>query len=135
MDEVEEFNKLQQLRSVIKYQEKFGSLRTLMLVKNPRLPEDYFISTFVSGLKDELKPTVRMMKPRTLMEVFEVAMLQEQSLKMSSRKFRNNAKWNGDPRGYSQKTTTEKTHVSKQKMRSNPKPVENPQMESKKIFA
>lgn len=53
IDEVEEFNKLQQHGSVLEYQEKFESLRTLRLVKNPRLPEGYFFSRFVSGLKEE----------------------------------------------------------------------------------
>lgn len=133
IDEIEEFNKLQQHGSIIKYPEKFESLKTLMLVKNPRLPKDYFIPSFVSGLKEKLKPTVRMMKPHTLMEVFEVAMLLEQSLELSSRKFKNIAKWNGDPGRYSNKATTEKTHVNKLASSSNPKHVETPQMESKKI--
>lgn len=39
----------------------------------------------MSGLKDELKPMVRMMKPQHLMEAFEVAALQEQLLELSSK--------------------------------------------------
>lgn len=59
-------------------------------MKNPRLSEDYFISSFMSGLKEELKPTVRMMKPQTLMEEFEVAVLQEQAVELSAKKFKAN---------------------------------------------
>lgn len=92
----------------MEYQEKFESLRTLMLVKNPKLPEGYFIFSFVSGLKEELKPTVHMMKPPTLFSAFEVAMLQEQSLELSSKRFRTAIKWNGDPGGQSSKSFTEK---------------------------
>lgn len=64
MDEIEEFNTLHQRESVMEYQEQFENLRTWMLTKNPRLPEGYyFISGFVSGLREELKPIVCMMKP------------------------------------------------------------------------
>lgn len=85
-DEVEEFNKLQQVDSVEKYQEEFESLRSLLLAKNPSLSEQYFVSSFLSGLKEELKPMVRLMKPQTLLEAFEVAQLQEQSLEVLFRK-------------------------------------------------
>lgn len=53
LDEVEEFNELQQLGSVREYQEKFEELRTLMLLRDPYLTESYFVSSFVSGLKEE----------------------------------------------------------------------------------
>lgn len=72
MDEIEEFNKLQQQGSVKEYHEHFEELRTLMLIKNPRLSEDYFVSSCVSGLWEDLKPTIRMMKPPSLLEAFEV---------------------------------------------------------------
>lgn len=53
-DEVEEFNKLQQEGSVRDYQEKFEELRSLMLIKDPRLSESYFVQVLLAGLKMKL---------------------------------------------------------------------------------
>nr|XP_027072057.1 uncharacterized protein LOC113696870 [Coffea arabica] len=76
-DVVEEFNKLQQKRIVEEYEEKFEELKTLMLLRNPKLDELNFVSGFVSGLKEEIRPMVKMFKPQTLAKAFEVAELQE----------------------------------------------------------
>nr|XP_027099356.1 uncharacterized protein LOC113718666 [Coffea arabica] len=84
-DIVEEFNKLQQVGTVEVYQEKFEELKTLMLIQNPSFSEEYFISSFTSGLKEELKPMVKMLKPNTLSGVMEVAYLQEQTLRLQGR--------------------------------------------------
>ncbi|KAL4342588.1 hypothetical protein GQ457_08G027580 [Hibiscus cannabinus] len=54
-DIVEEFNKLVQKGSVKEYQEKFEELRPFMLQYNCYLDEGYFISSFISGLKEDLK--------------------------------------------------------------------------------
>ena len=48
-----------------------------MLIKNPNLSEEYYISSFTNGLKEEIKPMVKMLKPNTLSRVVEVAYLQE----------------------------------------------------------
>ena len=74
---MEEFNKLQQVGIVEAYQERFEELKTLMLIKNPNLSEEYYISSFTNGLKEEIKPMVKMLKPNTLSRVVEVAYLQE----------------------------------------------------------
>ncbi|XP_071926216.1 uncharacterized protein [Coffea arabica] len=76
-DVVEEFNKLQQDGSVEEYQEKFEELKSLMLIKNRNLDENYFISSFISGLYEEIKPMIRMLKPDTLTETFELSQWQE----------------------------------------------------------
>ena len=81
-DIVEEFNKLQQVGSVKEYQEQFEELKPLMLIKNRNLDESYFISSFISGLKEEIKPMLRMLKPATLTEAFELSQWQEYSLKV-----------------------------------------------------
>ena len=81
-DVIEEFNKLLQERSVGEYQEKFEELKPLMLIKNRNLDENYFISSFISGLKEEIKPMIRMLKPATLIEAFELSQWQEYSLKV-----------------------------------------------------
>lgn len=95
-DEIEEFNKLQQTGTVLEYQERFEELKSLLLTKDPRLPETYFISSFISGLREELKPAVRMMKPVTLQDAFDVAQLQEQTLDLSAKRFRNSVKSGSD---------------------------------------
>ncbi|KAL4271596.1 hypothetical protein GQ457_13G023790 [Hibiscus cannabinus] len=53
-DIIEDFNKLVQKGTVEEYQEKF-ELQPYMLQHNASLGEDYFISTFVSGLKEKLR--------------------------------------------------------------------------------
>lgn len=45
-----------------------------ILTENPGLFERYFLSTFVSGLKEELRPMVRMHGPLTLTYAFELAL-------------------------------------------------------------
>lgn len=130
MDEIEVGVCFQQHGSVREYQEHFENLRTLLLIKNPRLPEDYFVSSFVSGLREDLKPTVRMMKPPSLLEAFEVAILQEQAVELSARKFKASVKWNGDPGGPSQKANSGKATAI-----TNPKAVETNAGEPKRISA
>ncbi|XP_071906170.1 uncharacterized protein [Coffea arabica] len=91
-DVIEEFNKLQQKGAVEEYEEKFEELKTLMLLRNPKLDELYFVSSFISGLKEEIRPMVKMFKPQTLAKAFEVAELQECSLEVQAKHSRNAGK-------------------------------------------
>ncbi|XP_071937632.1 uncharacterized protein [Coffea arabica] len=84
-DVIEEFNKLQQTGKLEEFQKKFEELKTLMMIKNPYLDEEYFVSNFISGLKDEIKTMIRMLKPATLSETFEMAILQENALRIHTR--------------------------------------------------
>ncbi|XP_027088526.2 uncharacterized protein [Coffea arabica] len=84
-DIVEEFNKIQQNGSVEDYQEKFEKLKPLMLMKNPQLDEGYFVSSFISGLKEEIKPIIRMLKPTELSAAYEMVQLQEYSLQLQNK--------------------------------------------------
>ena len=61
IDIIEEFNKLKQERSVLNYQIKFEELKSLMIVSHPTLTEAYFVSSFISGLNEELRPIVKML--------------------------------------------------------------------------
>ena len=76
LDEVE-FNKLQQEGTVQTYQSKFEEVKSLMIILYPYLTEGYFISSFVSGLSEELRLTVKMQQPRTVKQAAECARLQE----------------------------------------------------------
>nr|XP_027126124.1 uncharacterized protein LOC113742491 [Coffea arabica] len=91
-DVVEEFNKLQQRGTVEEYEEKFEELKTLMVLRNPKLDELYFVSSFISGLKEEIRPMVKMFKPQTLSKAFEIAELQECSLEVQAKQSRSTSK-------------------------------------------
>jgi type II secretory pathway component PulJ len=51
---VEEFNKLAQNKSVNEHVERFEELKSLMNALNRSLPKLYYISSFASGLKDDV---------------------------------------------------------------------------------
>ena len=59
-----------------------------MMIKNPHLGEEYFVSSFISGLKDEIKTMIRILSPATLSEAFEIATLQEDALKLQVRNWK-----------------------------------------------
>ena len=63
---VEDFHKLHQMGSVEYYLEKFEELKSLLLQNMPMLPDDYFVSSFIGGLKPHLKPFVKALNPLTL---------------------------------------------------------------------
>ena len=54
VDTIKEFNKLKQTWSVGAYLRKFEELRSFMVCYNPYLSEAYFVSSFLSGLSEEL---------------------------------------------------------------------------------
>ena len=79
---IRKFNKLVQISTVEKYQEKFEDMRARMIQYNPALTERYFIESYISGLKEELIPYIDLSHPTTLEKVYEQAKLHEQTLLM-----------------------------------------------------
>ena len=78
-----------------------------MMIRNRNLDETYFISSFISGLKEEIKPMIKMLKPATLAEAFELSQWQEYSLKLQNKSSKENVKPLGENRlGLSRNTTT-----------------------------
>ncbi|XP_027088658.1 uncharacterized protein [Coffea arabica] len=144
-DVVEEFNKLQQARNVEEYQERFEELKTLMMIKNPHLDEEYFISSFISGLKDEIKTMIRMLRPTTLSQTFEMATLQEDALRLQTRTSKDG--WKTIPKnifGISRNSSQQQIHSSYCKVPSTctlkntsfkGKPISSTDSEPKKISA
>ena len=51
-----------------------------MMNAHPTLTEDYFISSFINGLNDELRVVVKMMQHVTIKQAIEKARLQEMAL-------------------------------------------------------
>jgi len=74
----EEFNKLVQDKGVKEYAERFEELKSLMNALNPPLLQSYYISNFISGIKDDIKPMLKI-KPTILMWVFDQVEWQEES--------------------------------------------------------
>lgn len=74
---IEEFNKFSQIGMILEYQEQFEYLRSLMNADNPTLLERFFIGKFINGLKLELQPMIRLLKPCALNQAFEQTLLQE----------------------------------------------------------
>jgi len=83
---VEEFNKLTQEGGMEEYVERFEELKSLMHSLNPLLLESYYISSFISGLKEDIKPMLKILKPGTLMTSFDQAKWQEESNNILARK-------------------------------------------------
>ncbi|XP_074266111.1 uncharacterized protein LOC141588577 [Silene latifolia] len=77
---VEEFNKLSQVGSLEDYLDTFEHLKGLMLQRKRRLPDQYFLDSFVGGLKPAIKPFVKAFKPGSLTEAVEYARLQEETI-------------------------------------------------------
>lgn len=72
-DAVEEFNKLVHKDSVDEYIGKFEELKFFMHVVNSSPSESYYISSFVSELKKDIKHMLKILKPMTLITAFEQA--------------------------------------------------------------
>lgn len=53
---------------------------------NSSLPEFYYISSFVSGLKEDIKLMLKILKPMALMTTFKQAKQQEKSNNVLARK-------------------------------------------------
>nr|CAD1839913.1 unnamed protein product [Ananas comosus var. bracteatus] len=71
-DPMAELKELKQTGSVMEYQDKFDALLNRVV-----LTEEYAISCFLSGLKDEIQIPVRMFQPRSLQRALSLAKLQE----------------------------------------------------------
>ncbi|XP_070022047.1 uncharacterized protein [Nicotiana sylvestris] len=85
-DVVEEFNRLQQKSNVEDYLVKFDDLKAQMIVRNPALNDAHFLSSFVGGLKDEIKYSVKLFKPKTLSCAIEQARMQERAIEAALKK-------------------------------------------------
>lgn len=75
-DPVGAFTKLQQLSTVDEYQSQFEVLSKRI----PGLIEEFQVSSFISGLMEEVQIMVTMLRPTTLPNAFGLARLQEQEI-------------------------------------------------------
>jgi len=77
---VEDLNRLQQVRTLDEYLAKFEELKALLLIRNPTMPNSYFLESFIGGLKPAVKPLVRASNPTTLDVDIEQASLHEKHM-------------------------------------------------------
>ncbi|KAA8519441.1 hypothetical protein F0562_013684 [Nyssa sinensis] len=81
-DVVGQLTKLRQISTVKTYKEKFEELAN----KTNGLSEEFFVSCFVSGLKDEIKAGVQMFRPRNVSQAMGLARLQEETIEALAKK-------------------------------------------------
>jgi hypothetical protein len=63
-DVVGHFHNLKQVASVLDYVDRFEEMVSMVRRHNPSLPDNYFISSFISGLKDQIQYHVQCHKPK-----------------------------------------------------------------------
>lgn len=67
-----EFNKLQQEGNVSDYQDCFEKLRASTVIKNRYLTEEYFVSSFFSGLQEEIRSETQLFQPKFLTDTINL---------------------------------------------------------------
>lgn len=78
-DLVKSLTKLQQSSIVEDYQTRFESLANSTM----GLTEPFMVSCFLNGLKEDIRLSVKMFKPSTLVVAFGLARIQEEKVKYS----------------------------------------------------
>lgn len=79
-DVAEEIMRMRQEGTMEECQDKFEDIRIRLERLMPNPGESYFLSSFIGGLRDDVRPMVRMMQPSTLAQAFKVAKFQKQIL-------------------------------------------------------
>jgi hypothetical protein len=83
-DPMENLTILKQVGSLEDYKTQFDTLAT----KVHALPDFHKLSMFLGGLRDEIRLPVRMFNPKTLIDAYSLAQIQEESVKANRRVIR-----------------------------------------------
>ncbi|CAI9101474.1 OLC1v1038808C2 [Oldenlandia corymbosa var. corymbosa] len=78
--DVVEFQGVKQITDVSDYQEKFEGLKDLFMRQNRGLSEDYLISSFLNGLKPELRDSIGDVKPESISQAYRLASTHEMAI-------------------------------------------------------
>ncbi|KAH6807531.1 ubiquitin-specific protease 12 [Perilla frutescens var. frutescens] len=90
---VVEFNKLRHTDSYADYVERFEELKKCMsLYDNSHNSETYFVASFMSGLSEELRATVKMFNPTTLEQAIELGQNQLISMEAMAKRLKTGNK-------------------------------------------
>ncbi|XP_057808649.1 uncharacterized protein LOC131023124 [Salvia miltiorrhiza] len=74
---VAQFNKLKQETDVLSYTLKFEALKAFTVSNNRGLSEEYFVQSYISGLKDEIARMIEMFNLTTYKSAVQLAKKQE----------------------------------------------------------
>jgi hypothetical protein len=99
-DPMETLSKLKQEGLLEDYKNQFD----LLALKVHRMPNEYKLSCFLGGLKDEIRLPVRMFNPKSLVKAYSLARIQEECLSNWARGVRppwRSAPFNHSPRSMS----------------------------------
>ena len=78
-DIVSNFHAAHQTTTVTAYVEQFEQLVNVMRRENPAIPDDYYVSSFVSGLNPYIRSLVECFKPKDLQTAVWYARRMEKS--------------------------------------------------------
>lgn len=123
---IEVFSKLRQKETIAEYQEQFEELKSRVMLALPHLPESYYISIFTSGLREEIKSMVKIIKLSTLAKAFEVALLQENTITALNKGTKPYEPYSQAKFNYTTNRTSEATHKTTPQSGPNPKNSINP---------
>ena len=97
---------IRQTGTVQEYIESFNSLMHQMLAHNPNIDTEIFITTFIDGLKPEIRRVVIIQQPVDLDTAGSLALLQEEVMEdIPSRNYKRNDHYSTQ-RGFSQQHST-----------------------------
>ncbi|WVZ69199.1 hypothetical protein U9M48_018023 [Paspalum notatum var. saurae] len=77
---MKQLDNLKQLGSVAEYHAQFEQLAHSILLYNPAYDDVYFVTRFLSGLKEEIRAPIALHRPKDLESASVLAQLQEQEL-------------------------------------------------------
>ena len=74
-----QFHNLKQVGTVVDYVDRFEEMVTMVRRNCPQLPETYYISSFISGLKDSIQYHLQCHRPTSLSQAYWYAKYLEQA--------------------------------------------------------
>ena len=74
-----QFHNLKQVGSVVDYVDRFEEMVSMVRRNNPALPDTYYISSFISGLKDYIQYHLQCYRPTALSQAYWYAKRLEQA--------------------------------------------------------
>lgn len=79
---VAQFNKLKQTGTVLSYIHEFEKLRALMKERTSAFTDEYFLESFIGGLKDEIGRMVALQEPTSLLKATQLAVQSKELIQL-----------------------------------------------------
>ncbi|KAJ4753430.1 polyprotein [Rhynchospora pubera] len=91
---IEEFKRCHQVSKVEDYVKQFERIKSRVLQVTGAFSEDEFLVGFISGLREDIKGMVKLLKPPSLIDAYEYALQYEETQDSQSRRLRMGMKQN-----------------------------------------